>query len=437
LLFPLACFTYDPHVHLAVGWLQEAGSMSNAERGLTKPGRGSSGLPSFASAIGLACLAAMALVILIPSRMPGLVPAEDWSSDRRTAWLSPSLPRPHPRVAIVSITDDTLDAYKVNTRSPLDRGMLAEIVRAIDHQGACAMGLDVFVLRATTRDKDEALIAALADARMHVVAGVADSRIEMRNDQREHQAGFLARVGRSAGFLNLRTDDAADDAVRRHPRPAGDGLYPKAFAQRLAEVVVPALSTRDPSIDDQRRIAWLRPAPNGASPFLTIPAHQVPNRLTTPRQTCDVMGPTLVGSLKNRIVLVGAHFPNIDQHQTPLGRGRDTPGVDIHAQMTAEFIDSPSRQIHEPGPILMRAVLAALGALGFAAGWWLWRTPIVYSLGWGFGAALVVAAGLLSFYFFNMVLPFAACVLMWFLGVTAGRYLHAAQSPRHARQADL
>ena len=43
-----------------------------------KPGGSAGGLPSFASAIGLACLAAMALVILIPSRMPGLVPAEDW-----------------------------------------------------------------------------------------------------------------------------------------------------------------------------------------------------------------------------------------------------------------------------------------------------------------------------------------------------------------------
>ena len=412
--------------------------MSKVQRGHSKSGGSAGGLPSFASAIGLACLAAMALVILIPSRMPGLVPAEDWSSDRRTAWLSPSLPRPHPRVAIVAITDDTLDAYKAaGTRSPLDRGMLAEIVRAIDHQGACAMGLDVFVLRATTREKDEALIAALADARMAVVAGVADSRIEMRSDQREYQAGFLARVGRSAGFLNLRTDDAADDAVRRHPRPAGDRLYPKPFAQSLAEVAVPALGARDAAIDDQRRIAWLNPPATDASPFLTIPAHRVPNRLTTPRQTCDVTGPTIEGSLKNRIVLVGAHFPNIDQHQTPLGRGRDTHGVDIHAQMTAEFIDAPARQIHEPGPLLMRVVLAALGALGFVAGWMLWRTPIVYSLGWGFGAALVVAAGLLSFYFFNMVLPFAACVLMWFLGITAGRYLHAAQSPRHARQADL
>jgi CHASE2 domain-containing sensor protein len=146
---------------------------------------------SFAALVGYAALLVMAAVVILPERVPGLVPAEDWSSDRRTAWLSPSLSRPHPIVAIVAITDDTLDAYKTAGTRPLDRGMLAEIVRAIDHQGACAMALDVYVLRATTPDKDDALIAALTDARMDVIMGVADSRVEMRADQRLGSDGQL------------------------------------------------------------------------------------------------------------------------------------------------------------------------------------------------------------------------------------------------------
>jgi adenylate cyclase len=393
------------------------------------------GLPPLSALMGIGALLAMAAVTGLPHRVPGLVPAEDWSSDRRTAWFSPALPKPQPRVAIVTINDDTLDAYKAaGTRSPLDRGMLAEIVRAIDHQGACALGLDVFVLRATVRDKDDALIAALADARMEVVAGVADARIEMRPDQREYQAGFLARVGRANGFLNLRKDNA-DDAVRLHPRDAGDGLYPKSLSQRLAETVVPSLAARLPLEDSSRRIAWLSAAPPAASPFLTIPAHKIPDRLSTQRATCVPGGATDETSLRNRIVLLGAHFPNIDQHRTPFTAvtGRDMWGVDIHAQMTAEFVEGQTRQIREPGPLLMRVILLALGALGFVTGWALWRSSIVYSLGWGFGAGLVVAAGLLSFYALNMVLPFAACVLMWVFGVTAGRQLHAARNAYHVR----
>jgi adenylate cyclase len=370
----------------------------------------------------------MLMVISLPTRVPGLVPAEDWSSDRRTAWLSPAVARPHPKVAIVSITDDTLDAYKAAGMRPLDRGMLAEIVRAVDHQGACAMGLDVYVLRQTTREKDDALIAALADARMDVVMGVADSRVEMPPQQREYQAGFLQRVGRATGFLNLRRDNA-DDAVRQHPRGAGDGIYPKAFAQRLAESAVPALAARDSLSDSSRRIAWLTVTPPAMAPFLTVPAHKLPDRLSSPRQTCVPGGATDDTTLKNRIVLIGAHFPNVDHHRTPftVTTGRDMPGVDIHAQMTAEFVDGAARQIREPDGIVMRLLLAALGALGFAVGWALWRTSIVYSLGWGFGAALVVAVGLATFYLFNMVLPFAACVLMWVLGVTAGRSIHTAR----------
>jgi CHASE2 domain-containing sensor protein len=397
-----------------------------------------SGRPSlFSSLIGAASLAAMLFVILLPERVPGLVPAEDKSSDWRTAWMSPAALMPHPRVALVTINDDTLDAYKAaGTRSPLDRSMLAEIVRTIDHQGACAMGLDVYVLRATTRDKDDALVSALTDARMEVVSGVADARVEMRSDQREYQAGFLARVGRSVGFLNLRKDNA-DDAVRLHPRGAGDGLYPTAFAQRLAEVEQPSLRQRSSLDDGQRRIAWLNVVPPARPPFLTVPAHTVPSRLSTPRQNCEIGGPTSEGSLKNRIVLVGAHFPNIDQHRTPftLVTGRDMSGVDIHAQMTAEFLDGAARQIKEPGAVLMRLLLLALGALGFVTGWRLWQTSIVYSLGWSFGAALVVGAGLGTFYFFNMVLPFAACVMMWVFGVTAGRTLHTVRTPR-ARHTD-
>src|ERR1043166_8010748 len=55
---------------------------------------------------------------------------EHWSADLRTALLADRLQSQHPRIAIVEVTEQTLK--QSDYLAPVDRGVLAAIVRALD-----------------------------------------------------------------------------------------------------------------------------------------------------------------------------------------------------------------------------------------------------------------------------------------------------------------
>src|SRR5215813_6327060 len=87
-----------------------------------------------------AILATLLLADLAPRYAPGLLRFEHYLGDVRTALLSDQLPSQHPKVAIVAITDGTLEGYK--TILPVDRHLLARVVDALDAAGAKVIGLD-------------------------------------------------------------------------------------------------------------------------------------------------------------------------------------------------------------------------------------------------------------------------------------------------------
>jgi CHASE2 domain-containing sensor protein len=100
----------------------------------------------------------------------------------------------HPSVAIVAITDDTLAGYR--TYLPVDRGLLARVVEAVDAAGAKVIGLD-FLFTSPTDGNEILLIEAIRRARAKVVLGAADERIGLTARQ---TASILSR-GRSTGGL--------------------------------------------------------------------------------------------------------------------------------------------------------------------------------------------------------------------------------------------
>jgi hypothetical protein len=115
------------------------------------------GLPKLRLLLGLGGLLCIVALLTLPSFAPWLSRAEYWTADWRTAYLSYRAPTQNPRIAIVAINDSTLKDY---SSSPIDRGLLAKVITAIDTAGAKAIGIDVFFLKKTEPAKDAALASS-------------------------------------------------------------------------------------------------------------------------------------------------------------------------------------------------------------------------------------------------------------------------------------
>ncbi len=353
--------------------------------------------------VGAGSLAGLIALLFVPAFAPWVLRFEHATADWRTAYLSDRPATQHSGVAMVIINDATLKDY---SSSPVDRGLLARIISAVDVSGARAIGLDILFFKKTDDNKDQALVDALKTAKAEVVLGAVDERGDLQPFQREFQTAFLAQAGRKAGYLNLRHE--RDDVVRYAALPHFGSTYPKSFARLLAEAAGSELA------DAGHAIAWLLPPSDGSTNFLTIPA-----------QDLLVAGATAGNRLKDRIVIIGGDFPLRDRHRTPLSllTGDGMGGLTIHAHMLAAMLE-PRRAISELGSLAVHSLLIILGLVGFALGWLLWESRVVHLIGWSFATSALVAIDAILFVHGRLLLPFTLALLAWFLGVTAGRSLH-------------
>ena len=366
--------------------------------------------PWFRLTVGALCLAGLVGLLFVPQFLPWVLRFEHATADWRTALLSDRLPGPHPEIAVVSITNATLRDY---ANSPVDRGLLARTVAAIDAAGAKVIGIDVYFLKATEAAKDQALVAALVGAKAKVVLGAWDERGQMEQFQRDFQRAFLERIGRPAGYLNLRHQ--RDDVVRYRSSPHPGSLYSESFSRLLARA-----AGRD-GADSERPIAWLLPPANGAETFVTVPAHRI---VAGEHDTTAAAAAEAARPLSGRIVLVGGVFPERDQHRTPLSArtSESMSGVYIHANMIADLLD-PRRTIAELPPAAARNLVALVAVVSCVIGWLLWQSSIVQYLGYTFATLVLVAVDALVYREFRLLLPITLILAAWFLGVTGGRAL--------------
>lgn len=373
-------------------------------------------LPLLRLGTGVGALLAIAALLAVPSFAPWLNRLDYWTADWRTAYLSREASATSPHVAVVTINDETLKDY---ASSPIDRGLLARIVKAIDAAGANAIGIDVFFLKATEPEKDRALAEAVQTAKAKVVLGAIDERGELQPFQRQFQSSYLAEMRRPVGYLNLRHE--RDDTVRYTASPAPKSAYPKSFARLLAE------TTGATSVDDAGKpIAWLLPPKSGAPLFEKILAQ-------------DLLAPDSAArnawadKLRGRIVLLGGDFPLRDRHRVPLTVRDDETmaGVLIHAQIIAGLIE-PQRAVRELGPLATQILLGVVAVGGFALGWLLWQSAVVSFIGWSTASAVLVAIDAFCFVGLQLLLPFTLACVAWVAGLTAGRSLHFAADRRQS-----
>ena len=165
----------------------------------------------------------------------------------------------------------------------------------------------------------------------------------------------------------------------------------------------------------RKRIAWLLTPKDGSDTFLTLPAE------TLLGDANDPVTKAVQADLKDKIVIVGGLFPDIDQHLTPITsqHGERMPGALIHAQITAELMDGRSIVQVESDSWILRLELAALAGLGFLVGWRyrLRRQGLVLG---SIATAVIIALDTLVFWQFRIILPIVLALLAWFLGEFSG-----------------
>lgn len=360
--------------------------------------------PVLLSAI-FSILATLLLADLLPRYAPGLLRFEHAMADWRTSQLSDRLPSQHPDVAIVGINDRTLGDIK--TRIPIDRALLARIVEAVDAAGAKAIGIDLLFVRPAPGEHEAELAAVLQRTRAKVVLAAGDERVGLSPAEVEFQKSFFAQAGRPAGYANLATE--RDWVVRFKAAPAPNSAYPESFAALLVKAAGRDVGT------PRRRIAWLLEPKDGSDTFQSVPAETLLAGPDNPLAQAARAG------LKDKVVIIGALFPDIDQHLTPLTSvyNEMQPGASIHAQIAAELIDGRSIVQLEGDSWVLRFELALLSAIGFLIGWRyrLKRRGVVLG---SIATAMIVALDTFVFWQFRIILPIVLALIAWFLGEFVG-----------------
>lgn len=388
-----------------------------------KPSSSSSGpLRGYGSAPVVVALLIAAVLTLAARKLdlPSLVRAPDaWFYDLRTGMFAPRA-EALKDITVIIIDDKSLSQGYIS-RSPVDRGLEATLVRGVADAGAKAIGLDFIYDHKTTDAADAALLSALRDTRdkLPIVIGELDERSDLIPEAREFQRRFVADSGRTPAHLYFAHDGAkltvGDQIIRYWLGPAPTPPHRNGLAQALAAAVG---KTWDKPIDGPQLIAWQRPPAGSAAdqqhPFrvLYVRAHRPGAPIS------DMLWPGWEAAVKGKIVLIGGGLDDIDRHPTPLSAVSHTtlPGVLVHGYILAQILEG--RTVPHTWVVvdLVMLTLAALAGMlvGSRLGWGSGDFRV-----WFVGFVAVMLAGLLAYASSGLIIPSASLYLAWVAGVWA------------------
>jgi len=351
--------------------------------------------------------------LLTPNWMPQqIVQLIETSNDVQVNFAATALAGEHPDIAVVVINETTLEGLPYV--SPIDRGLMAELLAALASLGPRVIALDFLFDRRTEPDKDEGLITALREASVPVVLGAADRRYTLSEQGRAYQSDFLARAGRPVGYLNLQYDAqeaSGDPIIRYRAAPAADSPYDVSFAAAIAQAAGVT------EIASSRRIDWLD-QPDEGETFLIVDAHAV---LEAARDESGLLAMVLGEQLAGRVVLVGGDFPGRDRHPTPMTMTSDADmlGVLVHAQSLAAIMDG--RTLEDINETRLRTVVFILALTGFVAAVALQGRRRVQAVAFSVLTSGTVAGGLVLLWLNREIVPLALLVTVLLAsGLVAG-----------------
>jgi adenylate cyclase len=364
-------------------------------------------------AVILATLTALALLALSRG---GLLPeAQDRALyDWRSYYLTRPTPAQRTDIALVLIDEDSLIGYPA--LSPVDRGLVAELVKAVDAAGAKVIGLDFIIDRVAGGPGHQALVAAIRGAKNAKIVQAAVISGRARPREFALQEAFIAETGTRPGHLYFASErnrlTLGDQAVRyRMPENVGDPPRP-SFAWAVAEAAGYTLETPPSQL-----ITWQRPPEGSADLFATFVVR--PHRDEAGKRIREPLSPRALAALAGKIVLIGGAFSDRDRHLTPwtIASGDRVPGVEVHAQIVGQMIDK--RWTYEPDWRWELPLLILVWGAGYYAAqrWKLSGSGVITS-----AAAFVglILAGFALYAALSVMLPSATIVLAWSAGLFVG-----------------
>jgi CHASE2 domain-containing sensor protein len=324
--------------------------------------------------------------------------------------------RPRDDIAVILINEQSLRGYPYI--SPVDRGLLAVLVRFVDSASPKAIGLDVIFDRPTEPLKDDALADTLREAKAPIYLGAIDDRATQDASGLDYQEKFIAKTNRPAGHILFGSEQdklSLPDQAVRYMLPASHNPPSRpALARLLAD-----FDGKQPE-PSSRWIFWRRfesAAGTVLFPVFPVPAHRDDaGRLSVEG---SILPESWREAFSGKIVLIGGGFSDRDRHLTPLSvaSGKRVNGVEIHAQILAQLRDHLS--IHEMLSWQHFLVVVAVTGMGFFAAqrWTLrgggWVSSVI-------AFVAIVAAGALLFWVAQILLPSATLFLAWAAGLFAG-----------------
>ncbi len=354
------------------------------------------------------CVALIVLGVLFLSDIGYIRTAEHWTADWRTALCSKRKPSQDENVALVLFTEETLQDAPV--RIPMDRHLIAKVIRAVASAEPSAIGIDFVFARPTNPEADGDLIRAIRDAKVPIVLVTVDEHANLPEKQLQFHRKFLADAKRPTGhaYFERKTDTfgISDQAVRQMAEPGHVNSNQQAFAEVLAQIKRPNAKTRTPTI------AWLLTARDGSQPFLEVDAADLLG-------DNDSVAPYLA-ALKGKIVLIGSDLVDLDRHLTPLSVVDEArmPGVKIHAFIVSQLIDN--RWIRKLRPAEELLLLLSVASGGYLVsrifGFGRYAKTLAVT-----GSTALVIGGFGAFKFAGLVLPYTTALTAWISSVSLGR----------------
>ena len=316
---------------------------------------------SFTSIVGLVVviLASALVSLLAVQKFMPLTFVDNYVKDWEVAHLLASEPV-DPDVVLVTITEDTLRNFPY--RSPIDHGYLNGLLQKIASFHPRAVGLDVLFDQPTEPTKDRALQHTLTHLGVPLVVSYPNPPAPGQSDiVTATQRAYLDKFVPPSLRVDLFLDKDQFGTVRRilPGRSLPNGGYMPSFARGLAA----AAGVKSPALAVP--IAWHGLQAKNAEPFLEVPAHLVlplSDGLALPT-------PLLAAELRNKVVLIGAHYSLEDLHPTPFSAISDIgdlPGIIIDAHAVSQLL-------HHRAPPMVRfrvnlAIALAMAALGGVLG---------------------------------------------------------------------
>ena len=331
--------------------------------------------------------------------------------DLATALGSPRAKAQRTDIAIVQITEETLIDHE--SRSPIDRRLLAELVRAVDLAEPALIALNLVFDRRTASDGE--LIKALREARSPVVLAALDGRELRRPEGLAIQSEILSAIGRPRGHVILATKrrDITDieSIVRAIAPPMSTDL--PAFVDQIAAVAGVAHRPANGTI------SWLRQPDPQTFVFATL---QVPRvKPSEVRPALDgVFLPSWREQLKGRVVLLGAELQDTVKAVTPLSYvdGARMSGTQVQAQALAQRFGG-NRDIRETSGLatFLMATLTTLICFQIARMTGVNPQGVAYGIT---GLLLIAALSIYAFDQFRLELPAIALTSAWAIGGFGG-----------------